>query len=99
MTNAECMNVQSNQKRAAVVTVSEVETLVRRELRGKSAEVMIDESTRLEDLGLSSLQIAEIVFSLEEEHEIEFDAARAADVVTMGDLVGLANEALGAEMV
>lgn len=77
-----------------MVTLPEVEMLVRRELRGKSAGVILDESTKLEDLGLSSLQVAEIIFSLEEEHEIEFDAARAADAATLGDLVALAHDAL-----
>lgn len=77
-----------------MIAISEVETLVRRELRGKSVDVPIDESTRLDDLGLSSLQVAEVIFSLEEDHEIEFDSARAADVATLGDLVALANDAL-----
>lgn len=77
-----------------MVTFPDVDVLVRRELRGKSAGVTLDESTRLEDLGLSSLQVAEIVFSLEEEYDIEFDAAKAADAWTLGALVALANEAL-----
>jgi acyl carrier protein len=50
--------------------------------------------TRMEDLSLSSLQIAEIVFSLEEEHEVEFDQSRAAEVQTLGDVVALANDAI-----
>jgi acyl carrier protein len=79
-----------------VVTLPEAEALVRRELRGKSAGVTLDEYTPLADLGLSSLQVAEIIFSLEEEHEIEFDAAQAADITTLGELVTLANEALEA---
>ncbi len=77
-----------------LATLSEVEALVRRELRGKSATVTLDENTRLSDLGLSSLQVAEIIFSLEEQHGIEFDAAKAADAATLGAVVGLANEAL-----
>lgn len=79
-----------------MITVNEVAGLVRRELRGKLlADVTLDESARLDDLGLSSLQVAEIVFTLEEEHEVEFDAARAADVKTLGDVVALANASLG----
>jgi acyl carrier protein len=79
-----------------VITVDEVGGLIRRELRGKlGADVMLDESTRLEDLGLSSLQVSEIVFTLEENHQVEFDAARAADAKTLGDVVVFANEALG----
>jgi acyl carrier protein len=81
-----------------VITVDEVTGLIRRELRGKlSADTVLDEGTRLEDLGLSSLQVSEIVFTLEENHNVEFDAARAADAQTLGDVVALANEALQAE--
>jgi acyl carrier protein len=81
-----------------VITVDEVAGLIRRELRGKlSADTVLDEGTRLEDLGLSSLQVSEIVFTLEENHNVEFDAARAADAQTLGDVVALANEALQAE--
>jgi acyl carrier protein len=77
-----------------VITVDEVAGLIRREMRGKLPEgTIIDESTSMDDLGLSSLQVAEIVFTLEEDHEIEFDPARAADAKTLGDLVALGNEA------
>jgi len=80
-----------------VITVDEVAALIRREQRGKLDDAtIIDESTRLEDLGLSSLQVSEIVFTLEEDHGIEFDPARAADVKTLGELLEVANEALGA---
>ena len=81
-----------------MITVDEVAGLIRRELRGKlDAGTVLDEGTRLEDLGLSSLQVSEIVFTLEEDHEVEFDAARAADAKTLGDVVALANEALAAQ--
>jgi acyl carrier protein len=77
-----------------VITIDEVAGLIRREMRGKLPEgTIIDESTSMDDLGLSSLQVAEIVFTLEEDHEIEFDPARAADAKTLGDLVALGNEA------
>jgi acyl carrier protein len=76
------------------ITLDEVAALIRREMRGKRAkETAIDESTCLKDLGLSSLQIAEIVFTLEEKHGVEFDPARAANAQTLGDLVALANAA------
>lgn len=76
------------------ITLERVVELIRREMRGKMPETEISEKTRLEDLSLSSLQIAEIVFSLEEEHDIEFDESRAAEVKTLGDVIALANEAL-----
>lgn len=77
-----------------MITVDEVAALIRREMRGKLPEgTIIDENTSMDDLGLSSLQVAEIVFTLEEDHEVEFDPARAADAKTLGDLVALGNEA------
>jgi acyl carrier protein len=78
-----------------VIVLEEVVALIRAEMRGKqpSAE-SLTEDTRLSDLGLSSLQIANIVFTLEEEHEVEFDAAKAADAETLGDVVRLGNAAL-----
>ena len=45
---------------------------------------------------MSSLQVSEVIFSLEDKHGFEFDAARAADVKTIGEVVGLANESLAA---
>lgn len=80
-----------------MVTVQEVADLARHELRRKLPEgVELDNDTRIGDVGLSSLQVSEIVFTLEERHDFEFDAARAADIETLGDVVSLANEALGA---
>jgi acyl carrier protein len=77
------------------ITVEEVATLVKRAIRGKGAnQVVVDESSQLGDLGLSSLQIAEIVFSLEESRGVEFDPARAADAKTVGQLIALGNAAL-----
>ena len=82
-----------------MITVDEVAALIRREMRGKLPEgTIIDESTSMDDLGLSSLQVAEIVFTLEEDHEIEFDPARAADAKTLGDLVALGNEAASTQV-
>lgn len=79
-----------------MITLDDVARLVRRELRGKlPADTALTGDTALEDLGLSSLQISEIVFTLEEDHGIEFDTARAADVKTLGDVVSLANDAAG----
>jgi acyl carrier protein len=76
-----------------MITVEDVADLIRRELRGKLAkDVTIDAGTRLDDLGLSSLQVAEIVFTLEEDHGVEFDPARAADASTLGDLIALVND-------
>lgn len=80
-----------------MITIEQVADAIRNELRGKlPAGITLDGNTRLKDLALSSLQTAEVVFTLEEDNGIEFDTARAADVKTLGDLVELANEAAGA---
>jgi acyl carrier protein len=78
-----------------MIELEELAGLVRRELRGKaSGDIVLDENTELANLGLSSLQIAEIVFKLEDEHEVEFDPARAAEAKTLGDVLALGNEAI-----
>jgi acyl carrier protein len=78
-----------------VIQLEELVGLVRRELRGKAPQDMtLDENTELEILGLSSLQIAEIVFKLEDEHGVEFDPAKAAEAKTLGDVLALGNEAI-----
>lgn len=78
-----------------MITIDEVADLIRRELRGKlSDDASLNDETKLEDLGLSSLQVSEIVFTLEEDHGVEFDEAKAAEAETLGDVVALANEAL-----
>lgn len=76
-----------------MITLEEVADLIRREARVMAPDSLaIDENTRLDDLGLSSLQIAEIVFTLEENHDVEFDPVRAAGARTLGDLVALVKE-------
>ena len=81
-----------------MIEIEEVVRLVRREMRGAVNDgVKIDENSRLDDLGLSSLQVAEIVFTLEERYKVEFDPARAADARTLGDLIALGNEVVDVE--
>lgn len=78
-----------------MITLEELSRRIREQRRGKLPDDMtIEASTLLEELGLSSLEVSEIVFTLEEEHGVEFDAAKAADVKTVGELVVIANEAL-----
>jgi acyl carrier protein len=78
-----------------MITLEELSRRIREQRRGKLDEDMtIDESTVLEELGLSSLEVSEIVFTLEEEHGVEFDASKAADVRTVGELIAIANAAL-----
>jgi acyl carrier protein len=78
-----------------MITLEELSRRIREQRRGKLADDMaIEESTALDELGLSSLEVSEIVFGLEEEHGVEFDASKAADVKTVGELIALANASL-----
>lgn len=75
-----------------VITFDEVCAKIRKTVRGRrAAELVIEEDTGLADLGLSSLQIADLVYSLEDSLGIVLDPAQAAGVRTVGDLVALAN--------
>lgn len=81
-----------------MVTVAEVCDLIRNQLRGTlPADAQLDENTELERIGLTSMQVTDIVFSLEDGHGFEFDAGRAADVRTIGELVVLANNSLSGD--
>jgi acyl carrier protein len=82
----------SDPRRHALFTFDEVANQVRRALGGRVPAAGLHEDTRLTDVGLSSLQISEILFRLEEEHEMEFNTARAAGVQTLGDIVMLGAE-------
>lgn len=75
-----------------MLTVEDVSAMVRRQLGGRlPSDADIRADTELDELGLSSLQISDIIFSIEEELGIEFDSADAADITTVGGLVELAN--------
>ncbi|MGW3964188.1 phosphopantetheine-binding protein [Amycolatopsis sp. NPDC005003] len=81
-----------------MITAEDVARLVRAQLRGRArTDVRLAADTELEQAGLSSLQLAEVVFTLEEEYRVQFDTSRAAGVRTIGDLVSLANESLARE--
>lgn len=75
-----------------VITFDEVCAKIRKTVRGRrAAEMVIEEDSELTDLGLSSLQIADLVYSLEDSLGIVLDPSQAAGVRTVGDLVKLAN--------
>jgi acyl carrier protein len=76
-----------------VITVDEICAKIRKAVRGRAADLVIDENSDITDLGLSSLEFADLVYGLEDSMNIELDPAKAANVRTVGDLVGLANEA------
>lgn len=76
-----------------MITVDEVDVMIRERVRGRlPADATIGSETVLKDVGLSSLQFADIVFALEERHDVEFDGSKMADVKTLGELLEVANE-------
>lgn len=76
------------------ITFEEVCAKIRKTIRGRgAADLVIEENSEFTDLGLSSLQIADLVYGLEDSLNIVLDPTKAADVRTVGDLVALANSA------
>jgi acyl carrier protein len=71
----------------------EVIRRVRKESRVENSK--IDGSSTLDELGLSSLQVADIIYSLVDDFEIEIDAELTAQINTVGDLVAIMDKALG----
>jgi acyl carrier protein len=75
-----------------MIAAGEVCDLIRTKLGGRlEPDFALDENTVFDELGLSSLQLADIVYTIEDRLRIEFDPSRAAGVKTVGDLVRLAN--------
>lgn len=52
-------------------------------------EEMITETTSFEDLGADSLDLVELMMSLEEEFSISADEEELTDIKTVGDVVKL----------
>lgn len=72
------------------LTVADIEASIRKEARGSlPADLAVSEDSTLEDLGLSSLQVSEVIFGIEDDLDIELDEAEAAEVKTIGDLLRL----------
>ena len=53
----------------------------------------IDEDTRLSDAGMDSLDLAQVVFAVESELEIEIDPDILEEIVTVGDALEAIQEA------
>jgi acyl carrier protein len=75
-----------------VITVEEVCARITKKLGSKADSFTLNADTAFDSVGLSSLQIADIVYTIEDDLEIEFDESKAASVKTVGDLVKLAEE-------
>lgn len=75
------------------ITVEDVVSLIRQQLGPKlPADAELGPQSELEDLGLSSLDQAELFLKVEEEVALELDPTVAADVTTLGEFVAVLNE-------
>ncbi|MFF3405280.1 acyl carrier protein [Streptomyces sp. NPDC002742] len=75
-----------------MITAEEVCSRIAKKLGSKADSYDLNADTAFESVGLSSLQIADIVYTIEDDLKIEFDESRAASVRTVADLVKLAQE-------
>jgi acyl carrier protein len=74
------------------ITVDEVSGFVAAQLgKRRPAGARFDADTSMEAVGLSSLDVTEIYFEIEERVGLELDPAAASDVKTIGDLVSVVN--------
>lgn len=77
---------------AAPVALEDVVALLREALKSRrDLSLELGESTRIEDLDLSSLQLADVIFQLEEGKGVRFDGGEVSELSTLGELVALAN--------
>jgi acyl carrier protein len=74
------------------VTIEDVFSLVQEKLGGRGVAIELGRHSQFREIGLSSLQIADVVYTLEDRLGIEFNPARAAELATIGDLVDLVAE-------
>ena len=58
-------------------------------LKDKLALSSIDENSRLQDLGIDSLDIVEYLLEIEERYGVEFPPEEMSDLKTINDLVVL----------
>jgi acyl carrier protein len=81
-----------------MVTVEHITELMRTKLSAaREADFALTETTAFEDLGVTSLELANFVFRLEDEFDVEFDPSMAAEIKTIGDLVRVVNESMVAD--
>ena len=82
------MTYQQVSAQPAILTVDQAVEAVSRLLSGKKRQRRpVTPDTRIEDLGVDSLDIAELFVTLEEIAGVELDPDSAADVQTVADLV------------
>jgi len=78
-----------------MVTIEQITNLTRTKLSAaREAGLVLTEITTFEDLGVTSLELANFVFGLEDEFDVELDPSMAAEIKTVGDLVKVVNESM-----
>ena len=78
-----------------MVTIEQITNLMRAKLSAaREAGLVLTETTTFEDLGITSLDLANFVFRLEDEFDVELDPSMAAEIKTIGDLVKVVNESM-----
>jgi acyl carrier protein len=75
----------------AGVTVDDAIAIVKAKLGSRAARHDITPASRLDDLGLSSLEVADTFFDLEEKVGQQLDPTAAADAQTLQELVEVVN--------
>ncbi len=74
------------------IAEGDVAAIVRAQLGAKlPPEAPVTAGSTLKELGLSSLDLTEIYFAIEERVGTELDPTAAADVKTLGELVAVVN--------
>lgn len=74
-----------------MINVAMVCDLIVKKLGSRASSLTLGADTEFDTIGLSSLQIADIVYTIEDHAGIELDPQQAANVRTVGDLVALVN--------
>lgn len=76
------------------ITCQDVVSLIREKLGDKlSADAVLDEDSALGELGMSSMESWDIIFTLEERLDVELDPEEAAAARTISQLVALCGRA------
>lgn len=73
------------------VTLEDARSAIRETLESDADGLTISDGSRLEELGLSSLEVVEIFFALESLSGREIDSSVAAEVQTVGELLAVLN--------
>jgi acyl carrier protein len=74
-----------------MVTIEQVLALAERQLGGKAPPGGLSADTSLEEAGMSSLDVTELFFAIEEQVGTELDPTEAAGVKTAAELVDAVN--------